>query len=146
MADAEPLPVRFRGDTLDSASRRWANLAVMRTFHANWFFVTVISNGLAGLWGLGLAYIKRVPGRAFSVARGMAMTAVLVQITAGVILFNSGIVPANAFHIFYGIVAAITLAIVYVYRAQMARNPALAYGLLLLFVMGLGFRAWANVN
>jgi hypothetical protein len=32
-----------------------------------------------------------------------------------------------------------------VYRSQLAKRPALAYGLLMLFVMGLGLRAWANV-
>jgi Co/Zn/Cd efflux system component len=118
----------------------------MRTFHANWFYVTVVSTGLVGVWGLGMAVMKKTPGRAFGVARGLAIAAVLIQVGAGVILFNSGIVPGNAFHMFYGVVASITLAIVYVYRAQMARKPALSYGLLLLFVMGLGFRAWANVN
>ncbi|VAV93786.1 hypothetical protein MNBD_ACTINO02-318 [hydrothermal vent metagenome] len=123
-----------------------ASLVPMRSFHANWFYVTVVTTGLVGVWGLGLAFAKRTPGRAFGVARGLAIAAVLIQVGAGVILFNSGIVPGNAFHMFYGIVASITLAIAYVYRAQMARKPALSYGLLLLFVMGLGFRAWANVN
>jgi hypothetical protein len=48
--------------------------------------------------------------------------------------------------VFYGIVIVMTFSIAYVYRAQLARRPALAYGILLLFVMGLGLRAWSNVN
>ncbi len=40
---------------------------------------------------------------------------------------------------------AVTFSLAYLYRAQLARRPALAYGLLFLFVMVLGFRAWANV-
>jgi hypothetical protein len=47
--------------------------------------------------------------------------------------------------VFYGVVIAITFSLAYVYRAQLARKPALGYGLLLLFVMGLGIRAWMNV-
>ena len=41
---------------------------------------------------------------------------------------------------------AITFAIAYVYRAQLAKRPALAYGILLLFVMGLGIRAWMSLD
>ena len=54
--------------------------------------------------------------------------------------------PGNAFHVFYGVVIAVTFALAYVYRAQLDRRPMLAYGLLLLFVMGLGLRAWSNVT
>ena len=43
-------------------------------------------------------------------------------------------------------VIAVTLSFAYIYRPTMAKRPALTYGLLLLFVMGLGLRAWANVN
>jgi len=115
-------------------------------FHQHWFYVAVATTGLVGLWGLALALAKREPGRAFLTARGLAIIAMLIQVGAGLVLYAQGRRPGNAFHIFYGVVIAMTFGFVYVYRSQMARRPALAYGLLLLFVMGLGLRAWANVN
>ena len=45
---------------------------------------------------------------------------------------------------FYGFLILFTFAFAYIYRAQLDRRPALYYGLLLLFVMGLGIRAWSN--
>lgn len=118
----------------------------MRDVHANWFWVAVISTGAVGLWGLVLAVMKRLPGRAFSIGRAVAIAAALIQVGFGVILWQQGLRPANSFHVFYGVVTAITLAIAYVYRPAMAKRPALTYGLLLLFVMGLGLRAYANVG
>lgn len=115
-------------------------------FHENWFFVAVITTGVVGLWGVGLAVARRRPGRAFAIATGIAITAMLVQVATGVILYAQGLRPGNGFHVFYGVVIAVTFTIAYVYRAQLARRPALGYGLLLLFVMGLGLRAWSNVN
>jgi hypothetical protein len=118
----------------------------MEGFHAGWMWVAVVSNGIVGAYGVAMAALKRVPGRSFLVARAIAITAMLVQIGAGLVLWGRGQRPGNGFHVFYGVVIAVTLSIAYVYRPAMARKPALTYGLLLLFVMGLGLRAWANVN
>jgi len=115
-------------------------------FHENWFFVAVITTGVVGLWGVGLAIARRQPDRAFAIATGIAITAMLVQVATGVLLYAQGLRPGNGFHVFYGVVIAVTFTIAYVYRAQLGRRPALGYGLLLLFVMGLGLRAWSNVN
>ncbi len=116
------------------------------TLHQNWFYVAVISTGLVGLWGVILAITRRPPGRAFGIARNAAIIAMLIQVALGALLFGSGMTPGNAFHIFYGAVIAVTFTLAYIYRATMDRNPALWYGILLLFVMGLGLRAWSNVN
>lgn len=113
-------------------------------FHLNWFYVAVAATGLVGLWGIGLAMFRRPPNRSFNTAVAIAVGLMLVQVVAGVILYASGRRPGDSFHVFYGVVIAITFAIAYVYRAQLARRPALSYGLLLLFVMGLGIRAWVN--
>jgi hypothetical protein len=115
-------------------------------FHQHWVFVALATTGLVGLWGLGLAVLRRRPGRPFAIATGAAIVAILIQVTAGVILYVSGLRPVNGFHVFYGMLIVITLSLAYVYRATMARHPALWYGLLLLFVMGLGVRAWSNVS
>lgn len=118
----------------------------MRWFHQHWFYVAVITTGLVGLWGIALAVVKRPPTRTFRIATGAAIAVMLVQVGAGLWLYGQGVRPADGFHVFYGVVIAITFALVYVYRSAMARRPALSYGLLLLFVMGLGLRAWANVG
>jgi hypothetical protein len=118
----------------------------MRDLHANWFWVAVISTGVVGAWGVVLALLKRPPGRSFATGRAVAITAALIQVLLGVILWQQGLRPGNNFHVFYGVVIAVTLSIAYVYRAAMAKRPALTYGLLLLFVMGLGLRAYANVT
>ncbi len=115
------------------------------TFHQNWVYVALATTGLVGSWGLVTALMKRTPPRAFDWARGAAIVAILLQVGAGVLLYSNGIQPSNAFHVFYGVVIVVTLTLAYVYRSTMARKPALTYGILLLFVMGLGFRAWSNV-
>ena len=113
-------------------------------FHQNWFFVAVVTTGVVGLWGLGLAVFRRSPATAFGIAVAIAISAMLIQVAAGVTLQLMGRRPAP-FHVFYGVVIAITFSIAYVYRAQLARRPALGYGILLLFVMGLGIRAWLSI-
>lgn len=118
----------------------------MQGFHAWWMWVAVAVCGLVGLWGVVLAVLRREPGRVFLLARTAAIVAMLVQIGAGLVLWGRGQRPGNGFHVFYGVVIAVTFSIAYVYRPAMARKPALTYGVLLLFVMGLGLRAWANVN
>ena len=98
-----------------------------------------------GSWGVGLAVARREPGQAYRLATGGAVTAMLVQVASGLVLYARGMRAGNGFHLFYGVVIVVTLAIAYVYRAPMRRRPALSYGLLLLFVMGLGIRAWAEL-
>lgn len=117
----------------------------MRAFHQNWFWVAVIATGLVGLWGLLLALTKRSGSRLFAYARWVALTAMGIQVGAGLVLYGRGIRPGNGFHVFYGIVIVFTFAFAYIYRAQLERRRELGYGLMLLFVMGLGLRAWSNV-
>jgi CDP-diglyceride synthetase len=116
----------------------------MRALHGNWFYVAVITTGLVGSWGLIAAIARKDPGRWFKVATWIAIGAMLVQVALGFLTYNAGFRPADDFHLFYGFVILFTFAFAYVYRAQLAKRPALAYGLLLLFVMGLGLRAWVN--
>ena len=115
----------------------------MRSFHANWFWVAVIANGLVGSWGLGLAVTRRSVGRVFVAARALAIAVMLVQVGAGFWLYGRGWRPPTI-HMFYGFLILFAFTFAYVYRAQLDRRPALSYGLLLLFVMGLGLRAWSN--
>lgn len=118
----------------------------MRAFHEAWFWVAVITTGVVGLWGFILGVAKRPAPPIFRYARWIAFGTMAIQVSAGLILYSQGWRPANDFHVFYGVVIVFTFAIAYVYRAQLDRRPELAYGLLLLFLMGLGLRAWANVR
>lgn len=78
--------------------------------------------------------------RPFYWAVAVAIAALVFQITLGVVVMSSeGIDPGNQ-HVFYGVVVAVTFAFTYIYRAQFRKRPALYYGLLLLFTMGLGIR------
>jgi hypothetical protein len=122
------------------------SLAQVLSFHQSWFWVAVVSCGVVGAWGLVLGLMKKQPPKAFGIARAVAIAAMLIQVGAGVYLYSNGVRPGNAFHVFYGVVIVITLTLAYLYRSTMAKRPALTYGILLLFVMGLGLRAWANVS
>ncbi|MGB9359685.1 MAG: hypothetical protein WCC01_14125 [Acidimicrobiia bacterium] len=121
-------------------------MSTIHWLHGHWVWVAIATTGIVGLWGLGLAILRKKPGRVFGVAAAIAIVAMLIQVALGVALYLYGLRPLNGFHVFYGIVVAVTFSLAYVYRAQLAKRPALWYGLLLLFVMGLGFRAWSNVN
>ena len=117
----------------------------MRTLHQYWGWFAVVLNGLVGAWGLLIDRGGKPPRRAFWVGVGAAVGALAVQVALGVYL-----VAAQDFeqvgdqHVFYGIVIAFVLAFAYIYRAQLARRPAFRYGLFLLFMMGLGWRAIAT--
>ena len=128
---------RAAGDRLPSR--------LVRTIHAAWVWVALVTTGAAGLWGLVLAVWKRKPGRAFTVAAWVAGTAMLVQVALGLLTYAGGIRPESEFHLFYGFLVLFAFVGAYVFRAAMARRPALSWGLLLLFVMGLGIRAWTNI-
>lgn len=112
----------------------------MEVFHATWGWVAVSLSGGAGLVGLGFALAKRTPSRAFWLFAGAAMAALVVQVLAGIVLYLQGDDP-GAFHMLYGFLVLFSLAFAYVYRSQLAKRPGLAWGLLLLFMMGLGLRA-----
>jgi hypothetical protein len=108
--------------------------------HRFWGWIAISLLGISGLWGIGLAIARRSPGRAFGIAAGVAIVAALIQVGLGLWSYSvDGIEPGNQ-HVFYGIVTLFTFAFAYIYRAQLARRPALSYGLLLTFAMGLGIR------
>ncbi len=122
------------------------NVDTVLQFHQEWFYVAVGSTGVVGLWGLITALLKKDPPKPFYWARAVAIAAILIQVAAGVYMYSNGLKPGNSFHVFYGVVIVVVLTLAYLYRSTMARKPALTYGILLLFVMGLGLRAWANVS
>lgn len=83
---------------------------------------------------------RPVVPRVFYWAVGVAITVLLGQVVVGVVAMSSvGVDPGDQ-HVFYGILVATTFAFTYIYRAQFRKRPALSYGLLLLFAMGLAIR------
>lgn len=94
---------------------------------------------MVGLWGVIMARRDTVP-KAFYWAVGVAIAGLLFQVVLGVMSMSiDGIDPGNQ-HVFYGVVVAFVFAFTYIYRAQFRKRPALYYGLLLLFTMGLSIR------
>jgi hypothetical protein len=106
-------------------------------FHTVWGYASIAVSGLVGLWGV-LARNGEAT-RAFAWAVGVAIVALLVQVVSGVIMLSGGAEPGNQ-HVFYGVVIAVTLSFVYIYRGQFRKKPMLYYGLVLLFAMGLAIR------
>ena len=103
-----------------------ADLPLLVSLHrtVGWYVVGLL--GLIGLWGIAMAILRREPNRAFWFAAGVGFAAEDRD-------------PGNQ-HLFYGVVLMFTFAFVYIYRSQFAKRPALAYGLVFLFSMGLGIR------
>ena len=59
-------------------------------FHQNWFFGAVVTTGVVGVWGVGLALFRRPPAKAFGIAVAIAISAMLIQVAAGVTLYLMG--------------------------------------------------------
>ena len=116
---------------------------MLRDLHAYAANLVVWANGLSGLWGLGYALTRKQPGRGFDIAKFTSLGIALVQVSLGLVLYGQGQNPGSI-HMFYGMVILFTLAFVYIYRTQFEKRPGLAWGLVLLVVMGLGIRGWTN--
>lgn len=117
----------------------------MSDFHAIWGQVAIWISGLVGLWGVAMAKRETVP-RVFYWAVGSAISALLAEVLSGLVSMNiSGIDPGDQ-HVFYGVVITVTFAFAYIYRAQFRKHPALYYGVLLLFAMGLGMRGIQTIG
>ena len=109
--------------------------------HTAWAWITIISNGLAGLWALAAHKVAPVRTRALWWFTGAAQVTIFVQVILGVALVNKEKLEFPAFHAFYGFVAIMAVAIIYSYRHQLKGKVYLLYGWGGLFLMGLGIRA-----
>ncbi len=104
-----------------------------------WGEIAAGISGVVGLWGV-LMYRRDTVPRPFYWGVGVAVVALLAQVVMGVALMSTEEIDPGAQHVFYGVLIAVSFAFAYIYRAQFRKRPALAYGLLLLFTMGLGIR------
>ena len=113
----------------------------MLDVHKSWAWFVIIGNGLAGVWALAAHRWPALRSRALWWFIAAVEVAVFIQVILGVILVSREKLEAPQFHMFYGFVAIIAVAIIYSYRAQMAKYRYLLYGFGGLFLMGLGLRA-----
>jgi hypothetical protein len=74
-----------------------------------------------------------------------AESAIMLQVLVGVIMVSSKKYEAPRFHMFYGFVAFITVGLAYSYRYAMKGKMEMWYGLVGLFLMGVGIRAVLQV-
>ena len=113
----------------------------LRDIHVNWAWVVIFSNGIAGLWALGAHWIASLRLRALWWFVVAAELAVFVQVGLGVSMVAGQHLHATQFHMFYGFVAIIAVALLYAYRNQLRAQMYLLYGCGGLFIMGLAIRA-----
>ncbi len=104
-------------------------------------WVVVIFNGAAGCWALASMRFPRLEAKPLWWFIGAAYLLVFVELTAGVVLLQTSGVEAPSFHVFYGVCAALSIAVLYGYRHQLRNRRLLFFGLGSLFIMGLAIRA-----
>lgn len=114
---------------------------VLRDLHVAWAWMVVIGNGLAGVWALGAVAWAPLRTRALWWFTAVVEAAIFFQVALGVGLVAGQGFAVPQFHLFYGFVAIIAVAIVYSYRNQLRHRLHLLYGFGGLFLMGLGIRA-----
>ncbi len=116
--------------------------------HRFWGYVSIVVNGLAGLYCLAAWKWHSLRGRPVWIVTITAEVAVLVQVALGVALVSGDKGYAKSvprFHMFYGFVIFVTVGLLYAYRQQMRGRLEMMYGLGGLFIMGLGIRAVLQV-
>jgi len=113
-----------------------------------WGYVAIVANAIAGLVALTAWRVRRVRGRWVWMATIVAEATILLQVLVGVILVTDKrygrVVPR--FHMFYGFVAFITVGLAFQYRDSMKGRLEMFYGLVGLFLMGVGIRAVLQVG
>ncbi len=109
--------------------------------HRVWGYSAIVANFLAGAYTLCAWRWKSLRNRFLWWPTIVAESMMLIQVFLGVLLVSVQHFKPPRFHMFYGFVAIITVAIIYSYRAQLRHRLYLLYGLGGLFLMGLGIRA-----
>jgi hypothetical protein len=109
--------------------------------HIWWAWVVVVGNGLAGAWALAAHRWEALRTPWLWRATAVVQLAIFVQVALGAIAIQGRETDDYGLHMFYGFIAAFSVAIVYSYRAQLRAQRYLLYGFGGLFLMGLGIRA-----
>jgi len=115
-------------------------------FHRVWGYVAIAFNAIAGVIALVAWRYRRLRGRWVWMATIVAEAAILLQVVVGAILEASKDYSAPKIHMFYGFLAFLTVGFAYQYRHSMRGRREMLYGLVGLFLMGLGIRAVLQVS
>ena len=113
----------------------------LRSFHADFSWVVVVTNAVVGLWALAAHRDERWRSPWLWRATVAAELTIAVQVALGTALVGLQDHEVAQFHAFYGFVALAAVGIVYSYRQQVSAHLYLLYGLGGLFLMGLAIRA-----
>lgn len=108
----------------------------------SWFaWVMIGANAAAGVASLVAHRVAALRINALWWFIWAAEATVFVQVILGVYMVAAQDIEVDGFHMFYGFVSIIAVAILYAYRRQVWPYRFLLYGFGSLFVMGLGLRA-----
>ncbi|MBX3314912.1 MAG: hypothetical protein KF906_11380 [Actinobacteria bacterium] len=104
-----------------------------------WF--VVVANGLVGAWALAADRWEQLRRPVLWQATWVAHGSIFVQVALGVWSAQGIESDHLQMHMFYGFIAAFSVAIIFSYRSQLAEHRYKLYGFGGLFLMGLGIRA-----
>jgi hypothetical protein len=94
------------------------------------------------IWGFIRFFLKRGVDSNYWGALVIGEVVALVQGLIGIILSASGGVPGQPIHILYGVLTALGIPAAFAFtRGRDSRREMLIYGAVLLFMVGIAFRA-----
>jgi hypothetical protein len=118
----------------------------LRDFHDVFGYVAIVANGVVGVVALVAWWARRLRGRWLWVVTIVAEAMMMLEVVIGVILVSGDRYVAARFHMFYGFLTFLTVGLAYQYRDALPGRTELLYGLVGLFMMGLGIRAVVEVT
>jgi hypothetical protein len=117
-----------------------------RDIHTFLGYGAIVTNALAGIVALVAWRVHRLRGRWVWALTIAAEVTIMVQVVLGVVLVAVYDVQPPRIHMFYGFLVFITIGLAYQYRDSLRGRTELLYGLVGLFIMGLGIRAVLQVT
>jgi hypothetical protein len=124
-----------------AGERRGRLIETLLDFHKGWSWVVIATNGLAGVVALAAWRLPHIRRRWWVALTAIAEVALVVQVTTGAILVSDESITAPRIHMFYGFVGFATVSLAYSSRDSMRGRLEMLYGLVGLFLMGVGIRA-----
>jgi hypothetical protein len=109
-------------------------------------FAAVIANGIAGIVCVVAWRVPRWRGRGVWILTIGAEVLFMLDVVVGTILFAAYDIDVPRIHMFYGFLVFLTVGLAFQYRDAMRGRTELLYGLVGLFLMGLGIRAVFQVT
>jgi hypothetical protein len=104
-------------------------------------FGAVVANGVAGIVCLVAWRVPRWRGRWVWILTISAEALFMFDVVVGTVLFAAYDIDVPRIHMFYGFLVFLTVGLAFQYRESMRGRTELLYGLVGLFLMGLGIRA-----